>query len=234
MRIVLRNRNVRSFVRSVKKRTEKARERGLTMRETRVEKSRKNPRSSAVQMQKCRSLLREVEKVLSRKDYNEAQALLIQVLTLEPDNVQAGAQLAKLYLVTDRNAKAEALYRELLTREEDVSFYANLGLACYMQRKFAEACEAYQQALNMDPKNPERAAALGRACMAAGHLEEAAELLEFASERMPRDIELLTVLGTCYEQLKKPRLAEGVYKKIHTLKPYDEAVKQKLNALASM
>ncbi len=233
MRVALKNRNIRTFVRGVKKRTEKARERGLTMRETRIDKT-VNPHTSAVQLQKCRILLREVEKVMARRSYDEAQRLLIQALTVDPSCTEASAQLAKLYLLTKQDAKAEALYRELLMEEDNVSFHANLGLACYKQGKYEDACKAYQQALNADPKNPERAAALGRACIAANYMEEAIELLTFATERLTRDTELLALLGQCYEQLGNTKAAEVTYKKIHRLQPYDEGVKEKLAELAGV
>src|SRR3989338_7207198 len=98
------------------------------------------------------------------------------------------AQLAKLYLVTERESKAEAMYKELLQSRDDVSFHSNLGLAYYRQAKFVESCQAYQEALNRDPQAPERSAALGRACIAAQRFEEAAPLLEKASVRPARAI----------------------------------------------
>lgn len=234
MRVALRNRNVRKFVRGVKQRTEKAKERGLSMRETRVEKAHLSPRASAVAMQKARSLLREAEKAIARRSYDEAERLLIQVLTTDPTSSEGQAHLAKLYIKTDRNAKAEALYRELLMEQSDISFHANLGLACYKQGKYEESCVAYQEAFNLDPKSPERAAALGRACIAAKHYEEAAQLLEFATERLARDVALLTMLADCYERLGNKGAAQDTYQKIHRLQPYDESIKEKIAALSSV
>lgn len=233
-RIVLRNRNVRKFVRSMRQRTEKAQQRGLSMRETRMEKPQRNPRASAVSLQKVRSLLREAEKVAARKDYSAMEKLLIQALTLDPGSIEARAELAKMYLHTSANAKAEALYRELLHDSNDISFHANLGLACYKQGKFTCACESYECAMQLDPKSPERAAALGRACMAAERYDEAVVLLEKAAERLARDTELLCILGECYECKGDRKGAEDAYYRVHRLQPYNEEVKQKLNALASV
>ena len=231
-RVVLRNRNVRKFVRGVKQRTEHAEQRGFMVRETPVVRPQRNPRASAVEMQQVRSLLREAEKTAARRQYDETEKILIQALTVKPNFLDARAQLAKLYLLTDRDAKAEALYRELLLDANDISFHANLGLACYKQEKYEEACAAYLSALDLDPKSPERAAALGRACIAAHRLTEAAELLERATERLARDTELLRMLAECYEHMGNPRAAEETYRKIHRLQPYDEQVKEKLSMLA--
>ena len=234
IRVALKNRNVRRFVRGVTRRTEKAQQRGLSMHETHVERPTKNPRASAIDLQKVRTFLREAEKATARKKYDEVEQLLIQALTIAPDSLEARAELAKLYLVTGRDAKAEALYREILSDSVDVSFHANLGLACYKQGKFEHACVSYQEALLLDPRNPERAAALGRACIAARHYSDAAELLEKACERLSRDTTLLHLLGECYERLGDLKAAEDTYHRIHRLQPYDEGVKQKLSALAGV
>ncbi|MDP7069411.1 MAG: tetratricopeptide repeat protein [Candidatus Peribacteraceae bacterium] len=230
LRIALNNRNVRKFVHGVKARTEKARERGLTMRETRVDKPTKSPRASAIDMQKLRSLLREAEKTSARGRYEESEKSLIQALTISPGAIEVRAELAKLYLLMDRDVKAEALYRDLVSEISDVSFYANLGLSCYKQGRYEYACEAYQEAMLLDPKNPERSASFGRACIAAKRFSDAAELLEHATERLARDTVLLHMLAECYESLGHLNDAEDTYRKIHKLQPYDERVKEKLSA----
>lgn len=234
VRIALKNRNIRKFVHGVKARTEKAKERGLTMRETRVEKPMRQARTSAVSMQKLRSLLREAEKTSSRENYVETERLLIQAITVAPESYEAKAELAKMYLLTNRDSKAEAIYIDLLKEREDISFYANLGLACYRQRKFQCAYAAYSDALRLDQKSPERSAALGRTCMALGEFTEGAELLEKACERMMRDTTVLFLLAECYEGLGDMHSAEDTYKRIHKIQPYDERVKEKLAALTAV
>jgi len=151
---------------------------------------------------------------------------------VQPQAVDVQAQLAKLYLTTSRENKAEALYKELLQQRQDVSFFSNLGLAYYRQAKYVEACQAYQEALNREPQMPERSAALGRACIAAHRFEEAAPLLEKASVRLSRDTQLLHLLAECYMQLGHTDKAEETYRRINKLEPYDEEVKAKLLSLA--
>lgn len=232
-RVALKHRNVRKFVRSVRTRTALAKEKGLSMQETVVEKPQKNPRSSAIELQKLRTLLCEAEKVEMRGQYEEAEKILIKAITVSPESLEARARLAKLYLLTHAEPKAEALYRELIAERNDVSFYANLGLSCYKQEKFDDACAAYYEAMELDPRNPERTAALGRSCIAAGRLPEAATLLEKASERLARDTSLLQLLGECYESLGNPSMAEDAYSRLHKLVPYDQNIKEKLVALAA-
>lgn len=231
-KVLLKNRSVRRFVRSVKMRFDSAEERGNTLAPERsVEKPRKNPRTSAIELQKIRSLMRSYEKALALQQFPEAEHLLIQALTINPDTIETQAELAKLYLTTKREAKAEAIYRDLTAKRKDVTFFANLGLAYYMQGKYVDACFAYQEALNLDPQTPERSAALGRACIAAHRFKEAAPLLEKALQRLSKDTELLHLLAECYVQLGENAKAEEVYRRINKIEPYNEGVKEKISAL---
>jgi tetratricopeptide (TPR) repeat protein len=233
-RILLRNRSVRRVVRSMKMRFQSVEDRGAALVDEKpAEKPRKNPRTSAIDLQKVRSLMRSAEKEIALQNHAEAEHLLIQALTINPDAIDTQAELAKLYLTTGREAKAEALYKELTAKRADVSFFANLGLAYYKQAKYVDACFAYQEALNLDPQTPERSAALGRACIAAHRFKEAAPLLEKAIQRLARDTELLHLLAECYVQLADPAKAEEIYRRINKIEPYNEGVKQKITALAA-
>lgn len=232
VRILLHQRTVRRFVRSIRQRLQSAEDRGaLSVEEIRAPKPAKNPRTSAVEMQQVRSLVRSAEKALAQEKVEDAERFLIQALTIHPHAHDVRAELAKLYLTTGRESKAEAMYRELLLNRDDVSFHSNLGLAYYRQEKYVDACYAYQEALNRDPKNPERSAALGRACIAAHRFEEAAPLLEKACAFLSRDTELLHLLAECYLQLSMKEKAEEAYRRINKLEPYDEDVKAKLQSI---
>lgn len=228
----MRNRSVRKFVRSIRQRSDSIPDPKVLVGETQIIKPKKNPRTSAIEMQQVRTLVRQAEKALAQSKTDEVERLLIQALTIDPLATDVRAELAKLYLKTNREAKAEAMYKELLRSTKDVSYHANLGLAYYRQEKFEDACFAYQEALNMDARNPERSAALGRACIAARRFKEAAPLLEKATERIARDTSLMHLLAECYMQLGLNDRAEEVYRRIHKLQPYDEKVKEKLSSLS--
>lgn len=231
-RVLLRTRAVRRFVRSVRQRFQSAEERGAAVEEHQVQRPARSPRASAIELQQVRSLVKLAEKELAQNKLEEAERLFIQALTIQPKALDVQAELAKLYLTTGRENKAEAMYKELLQQRDDVSFHANLGLSFYRQGKFIEACQAYQEALNRDSQTPERSCALGRACIAARRFEEAAPLLEKASQRLSRDTELLHLLAECYLQLGQSDKAEEAYRRINRLEPYNQEVKSKLLSLA--
>jgi tetratricopeptide (TPR) repeat protein len=233
VRVLMRNRSVRKFVRSIRQRVHLAEERGaVLLPETPIERPRKSPRTSAIALQESRTLVRKAEKALAQNKNEEAERAFIQALTVTPDAYDVQAQLAKFYLQTNREQKAEALYKELVASHDNASYHANLGLAYYRQEKYLDACKSYQYALNKDPTNPERAAALGRACMAARRYSEAAQILEKACKRLARDTELLGLLAECYLQLQSYDLAQNAYMRINKLEPYNESVKEKLKQLA--
>jgi tetratricopeptide (TPR) repeat protein len=234
VRLALRYRTVRKFVRGIKKRADSAAERGFNaVEDIPVDRPDGNSRATARQLQEVRSLIRKAERAQAQGQTEEMERLYIQALTIDPAAYEVRAELAKLYLTTDRELKAAALYRELLDKQEDVSYWSNLGLAYYRLEQYEDACDAYKQALSRDPANPDRCYALGRACIAAGRLRDAAPLLEKASARLSRDIDLLRMLAECYVSLGQIDRAEEVYRRINRLQPYDEDVKAKLAALAN-
>tara|TARA_Y100000310_G_scaffold340997_2_gene438701 strand:- start:261 stop:902 length:642 start_codon:yes stop_codon:yes gene_type:complete len=204
----------------------------VLVKETVVERPQKSLRSSAIAMQESTSLLRRADTFFAQGRVEEAERLYIQSLTASPESYDVKAQLAKFYLQTGREQKAEALYRDLLTTCDDVSYHANLGLAYYKQGKYKESCVSYHAAYTKDEKNPERCATLGRAYIAARRFNDAAECLEKACERLSRDTKLLHLLAECYLQVELAEKAQETYKRINKLEPYNEDVKEKLLTLA--
>jgi tetratricopeptide (TPR) repeat protein len=232
---VLRSRNARRIVRSVRRGFSNAAERNAKwIPDTPVEKQKKSPRTCAIELQQVRTLLRQAEKAIAKQDVTAGERALIQALTIHPDAKDVKVQLARVYLESGREPKAEALYRELLQATDDPALHANLGLACYKQEKFVESCQAYQKALNLEPRNPERSYDLGRACVAAKRFEDAAPLLEKASTFLTKDIDLLHLLAQCYMQLTNHESAEDVYRRINRMDPRDENVKARIAEMASV
>lgn len=231
-RLVQRNRAVRRFVRGIKMRSATAEDRAGISYETDTQRMKRPGRITAIELQQVRTFVCKAEKEFARGNFDEVERCYIQALTINPDAYEIQAEIAKLYLLTGRESKAEALYREILNVCDDVSCYSNLGLAYYQQEKYSEACEAYGKALEKDPANAERQFSLGRACIAAQRFDQAAPLLEKASTRLTRDTELLSMLADCYMKLGHKDHAEDAYRRINKIEPYNEAVKEKLAVLA--
>lgn len=232
LQTTLKKRSVKSFVRCVQDRSQAAEKKGLEALAAGGSPN-KRPRFSSKEMQELRLILRDIDHAMRKNQLAEVERLYIQALTIRPDAYDIQAELAKLYLNTNREHKAEALYREIVQYSEDPTCFANLGLAYYHQGKYDLACEAYFKALQKDPKNPERLFNFGRACMAAGHVEDAVQYLEKASVRLWRNTELLHMLAECYETMGKQEELLHVYQRIHKVEPYNREVRSKITVLAS-
>ncbi len=231
-RLALRNRSIRKFVRSIKVRATDAAGRQAPTQETTLVKPRRGQRIAAADLQEVTSLVRKAERLAGQEKIDEAERCYIQALTIHPGAYDVQADLARLYIKSGRDSKAEAIYKDLVTKRKDIACLSNLGLAYYRQGKFAEACAAYKEALSRDPNNSERQYALGRAHIAAAEYADGASLLEKASARLSRDTELLHLLAECYLCLGYKERAEETYRRINRLQPYDENVKEKISSLA--
>ena len=235
LRGILRSRNVRRIVRSVKQGLSDVEERNVKLiPDTPTAKSFKSPRARAVELHEIRTLLRDAERTLAKQDYLAAEKYLIKALTINHEDREIRTKLAMVYLKTDREPKAEAMYTELIAENSSPELYSNLVLTCYKQKKYFDSCHAYQEALNLDPQNPDRSYNLARACIAAKRFEEAIPLLKKASETLTKDIGLLRLLAECYLQLRDREGAQEAYNEINRLDPRDEEVKTKIRELSEV
>ena len=62
-----------------------------------------------MEIQQVRTLFRSAEKAVAQGKIEEAERLFIQALTIDPTACDVRAELAKLYLTSTREPKAEAL-----------------------------------------------------------------------------------------------------------------------------
>lgn len=231
VRLLLKQQTIRRFVRGMKQRAHVVDAETGPMSEKTMERGNRMSLRGA-DVQKIRGFVCGAEKALAQQKVEEAEKYFIQALTVNAHAYAVRAELAKLYLSTGRASKAEAMYRELIADRTEVSFFANLGLACYQQGKFTDACVAYKEAYEHDPKNPMRAASLGRSYMAAGCMVEASQYLEKASLGCARDTELLRLLAECYVHTGDRTKAQEAYRRVNKMEPYNEEIKERMLALA--
>lgn len=230
---ILRKRAVKNFVKSVQIRSASAQKKGI-LDSYEVGPHKSNPRFSSKEMQDLRGIVRLVDQAMRKENWQEAERLYIQALTIRPDAHDMQAELAKLYLNTGRQQKAEALYREILENSDDPACFSNLGLAYYKQNKFGLACDAYSEAYKRSQQDPAGALNLGRALVAAGEYGPAIEYLEKAAVKFWRDIDVLEMLVTCYEQLNMQLELLDAYKRINKIQPYNREIRSKIEVLSAV
>jgi len=86
--------------------------------------------------------------------------------------------------------------------DEAVEHYKQ-GLALYGQQKFAEAGEAYSQALALRPDWSDCLQALGMSQMNGGDLKAALETLTRVTELAPEDPLAFTSLSMCLQRMER-------------------------------
>lgn len=228
----LRKRAVRSFVKGVQTRTVHAKQKGVPESVTAKQRAL-GTRFSSKEMQDLRGIVRLVDQAKRKDQWQEVERLYIKALTIRPDAYDMQAELAKLYLHTGRQQKAEALYREILEQSDDATCFSNLGLAYYKQQKFDLSCEAYFEAYKRCQQDAHSAYNLGRALVAAEQYAPAIEYLEKAAIKLWRELDLLHMLTTCYEQLGLQAELLQTYKRINRIEPYNREVRSKIEVLSA-
>lgn len=181
------------------------------------------------------SFIKRAETLLAKKDYTEAEKLLIQVLSLEQDNFVANSMLALLYLRTQSELKAESIYRKLLEdKPRDPALYTNLGLAFYNQAKYQEACESYEFAVKLDPNKPDRHINLGQVYFVLQNFEKAITHFKEALKLSPRNVEYLFMLADTYREKGDLPKAKEMYKKVLDREPYNTEAQEEVRRLQAM
>lgn len=95
---------------------------------------------------------------LAQKDNRaaDAQRHFLAILDVEPRNALAQSGLIALMGQSDPQA-AESRLKQLLTREPSPPLYFNLGNLYAGQGQWSQAQQAYFQAHNLEPRNPDYA-----------------------------------------------------------------------------
>jgi tetratricopeptide (TPR) repeat protein len=105
-------------------------------------------------------------RVESTRWVDNATLPLIQKLQEEIEasgSAAAGNRLGILYARFGQKEKAELEFRRALERGTYMPAILNLGNLYFMQEKWKQALQYYQQAFNLDPKNPHALLAIARA-----------------------------------------------------------------------
>lgn len=134
----------------------------------------------------------------ARKSADPAQASIQELvaraeaqLALKPDDVRGWKALAPIYARLGRFDDAERAYRRILALEgDDAATYALLGEALVGAAKGvveAEAEEAFEVAVNLDPKNPRARFYLALAQAQDGREDDARDRLQALTAELPED-----------------------------------------------
>lgn len=128
--------------------------------------------------------------------------------------------LATMYFLGGRGDAALQTFRRAL--EFDLGLYqAHMQIARIHEsgEQWDEAVSAWNAAIAINPDDPTLEIDLGASLARAGRLEEAAEQLNLAVERNPRDARAPYLLALVNRQLERPDAAKAAYRQFLAVAP---------------
>lgn len=180
-------------------------------------------------------LMKKAELELERNQDEEAMKTLIQVLALDENHRKANELLAKLYLRSTQEKKAELIYRKLIDLYPfDPEFYASLGHSYFQRHQFKAATKAYEKALSIDKNNPQRYLHLGNVYATKKEFKIALEHYVKAHRLDVRNIELMFLIIEVCLQNSDPISAREYLHKILDYEPYNQQAKTLLGEVLRM
>lgn len=166
-----------------------------------------------------------------RKEWDDAEVLLLAVVEMDPSHVEAHHKLGMLYMNLGDFPNAELFFNKLINMKKDPIYFSNLGAALYQQQRLVEAAEAYENAIALDDKRANRLQSLAQVYHELDNHDKALHYFERASNRKPKDKDLKLILADYYEKLERLEEAAEQLKKVLEMDPYNEEVTKRLKEL---
>jgi tetratricopeptide (TPR) repeat protein len=132
----------------------------------------------------------------------QAEALLLRAIAVDPSNANAYHALGGFYWGPDR-AKSRAMYQAALDAGGLEPFFERYaaGRVAFIDGRLEDAAAALEEAVRLDPNHSDAVVLLGTTLNRLGRLPEAIGYLEDATQRSPRAFWPLVELGRLYLDL---------------------------------
>lgn len=141
--------------------------------------------------------------------FNEAEALLTEVLQQSPGHAEALCAFGAVALARRQLDKADRVLSDAATAYPDhVGIICNLGLAHQMSGRLDEAIICFERACALAPADTPALLALGNARFANGDCEAAREITHALLALAPDDASAMSLLGAIAMALDAPAEAE--------------------------
>lgn len=161
----------------------------------------------------------------------EAKKILIQVLSFDPNHIEAHNKLGLLYLQEGEPTKAEAMFRKITKIKKQSEYFYNLALSLMDQEQYEEVIKEACEAIKLSSKNAKYYELIAKAYMKMGNKEEACRYFLQASERDPRNPEYLSVLIDYHQQKGDLKDHHHLLRKMLIICPHDTEIKENLRVM---
>ncbi|EDY21757.1 TPR repeat-containing protein [Chthoniobacter flavus Ellin428] len=150
----------------------------------------------------------------------DAEALLRQIVAVQPNHTSAWHQLGLVVLQLGRPAEAVDLIRQAVALQPgNAALHSDLGVAYRMRGDLEEAITSFRNALRLHPGAGHTHRNLGDALLAAGQSEEAIASYRSAIAAQPTDAGAHNNLGNVYLHLGQLEDAAACYQRAVDLEP---------------
>lgn len=169
--------------------------------------------------------------MIKRREPKEAVKLLVKVLAINHDFLDAQKQLGMLYIDQKMWGKGAAVYQYLAVKTNDPVDYSHLGLCLYSNEDLDGAANAYQQAINLDPERVQRYISLAQVYKDAGKNQLGLIAINKAIEFDRNNLEYWLLSADLNMQLNNFLDARGAINKAIEIAPMSKVAKKMLEDL---
>ncbi|MBN1757396.1 MAG: tetratricopeptide repeat protein [Chitinispirillaceae bacterium] len=166
-----------------------------------------------------------------QKNLDGALAEYRTALKLDPSITGFHKRYAEIVMAKGQQEEViKALAGVIKSGSADVSTYMTLGLIYQKKKKYIDAVEAYQKALQLEPSNFDALVALGSCQAVTGDISNAIVSYEQAVMMNTQAVDEFKELGDLYAKEQRDDEAFKKYREYLDKKPEDEALAEKVGS----
>ena len=141
---------------------------------------------------------------LRRKNYEEAEKIILQAIALDEEAAEFRNDLGNIYKAQGKLELAEKCFQQALELQPGFAdAFANLGSLLADREKYPEAAEAYRRSLELAPDRPEILHNFGIILSAMSKPEQAIDFYYKALSLKPDSPEILISIAEAYKKQQK-------------------------------
>ena len=155
--------------------------------------------------------------MVRNRDWKDEFSLFSSAVRAYPESAKMHQAVGQVFAERGLMDRAILAFQRALSIREEAMTYNNLGNAYGVKGAFAQAADAYRQAVGLDPQYAEAWMNLGVTAMRAGEPAMAVEGFRQAAVLLPDDEETHFNLGVALENTGRPEEAAQAYRKSASL-----------------
>lgn len=192
-----------------------------------------SPRPGELDFSEINRAYRIADMHFSRGDILEAEKWFIKVLAAHEHHAEALNKLGVIYIQQGNPRRAEILYRKLLSiTQKEPTYYCNYGRCLYNQKRFADAIEAYENAIKLDCTKSSRFISIGQIYYEQKDFPKALSYFVKAVELDPKNLDYLSITADIAQLTGDMDRVHKSLDKMLELDPYNAQIKERIDKLA--